>query len=211
MEEEMEYYDIKDKNASWQDKRREVIYNQAKEIQARGGDSLGSQSELVDFASGLYRSYEVNAFVSDLGCIIVGYCGGDPGKVYEVGTVADFKKGKYWLNYNFFTGKGSWSSKYYDYTDNQMYHFWFYVVLTYYDGPLYTIAGTMRHGDLPFSPLADPALGNQNDNSSQDYNLTIEGMRLAQYLNNGTVNIVEVGSWISGQLSQPSHGSIRPH
>lgn len=59
MEEEMEYYNIQDKDASWQDRRREVIYNEAFKIKAYNEDALASFRDLVDFASGLYRPYEV--------------------------------------------------------------------------------------------------------------------------------------------------------
>jgi len=38
----------------------------------------------------------------------------------------------------------------------------------------------------------------------------LQGIDLGKYLSDGTVNLVEVGSWISGQPSQPA-GPTRPH
>ena len=209
MEEEMEYYNIQDKDASWQDRRREVIYNEAFKIKAYNEDALASFRDLVDFASGLYRPYEVDSFVSDLTCIIVGYCGKDPRMVFMAGD-PNSKRGNFYVKSNFFPGQGSWSSEYYDYSDNQMYHFWFYVSLSYFDGSFVANIGTIAHGDVPGSPKVTSS--NKNGGQSyQDFQLTIQGIELGKYINDGTVNLVEVGSWIFGQLSQPATGPTRPH
>ena len=143
--------------------------------------------------------------MGDLTCVINGYCKGQLGGIYKIGIPQIFPnaqelRGRYFIGADFFKGTGSWSPLYIDYTDNQMYHFWFYVALSYSDGPAFAYFGNWTHGDTTDSPWVTAA--NHSGESRQDYLLSLMGIDLGNSISNEAVGLNKLGDWIYQKLSE---------
>ncbi|MGB9774903.1 MAG: hypothetical protein ACPL4I_12975, partial [Bacteroidota bacterium] len=132
-------------------------------------------ARLVDYGASLYDSQaETDDFVRDLDAVILGYEGPDS----QVHTRGYRKPGsRYWLGENAFKGRGTWRDTYWDGTNNQMFHFWYYVAVEYFEGDIVANAANICHE----SPLTIGPCGGGGV-SIQDYNLSLAGMDLGHHL-----------------------------
>lgn len=195
--------------------RRGLINRQAGFIKSSENDSLEAFGSLVDYAVGLYDETETHSFMHDLTAVIVGYDGKNPFWIFAVGLFGHFSEAPFYLEQNFFHGQGSWSNRYYDYTDNQMYHFWFYVAVSFFDGALMSAAGNFIHdpasdvyinagGNLLQIAHASPWITEEGGGESmQDYLLGKRGVELGFQIRWDVLSPSEVGDWIRNELSNP--------
>jgi len=196
--------------------RRQLIFNRGVSL-IGGGDALESFTTLVDYAAGLYDPSETDSFVLDLSCVILGYCTGTGGGVWKIGLgnryadIALRDKAPF-LGYRGqppFEGQGSWSDQYYDGTSNQMFHFWFYVSVSYFVSDMAAFAGNAFHDPYPYTgPQLDlPIIGPWPDAggvSVEDYRLGVKGIQLGRLLNSRLSRLFpgEVASWIWQNLGR---------
>jgi RHS repeat-associated protein len=193
-----------------------VINQIAVILQSQGGDSLAAFQNLLNVSSHLYKANDKINFMKDMTCIIIGFCGGNSTDVYKIGlkgAYPDSPSSKYFLGLNFFQGQGSWSDKYYDYSDNQMYHFWFYVAVSYFNGAFVAWAGDFYHDPSfsinleingnPISLEKSPWVTSlvNDGRSMQDYLLGLEGARLGFLLSTNLIQVSEIGNGVFNVLS----------
>jgi RHS repeat-associated protein len=202
-----------------QGERRALIYRKANIIRVTNDDSLQAFGKTIDYATTLYNENEgAKGIIRDLTCVIYGWCSNtDPHLLFMVPNTTP-GEGTSFIGQQFFPGRGSWSDLYYDYTDNQMYHFWFYVALTYFDPVILAEAGNVFHegfGDnfthippllpsqLPIVHSSEEVSRRGSDGSSQqDYLLAIEGMKLGYGLRNGNIKVDEIANWVRVDLGK---------
>ena len=196
------------------DERRKLIYERGLNLATKADDPLQKFAELVDYASTLYDpKKDQDNFVLDLTCAINNYCTGHPVNVWKAGFGSRYDIGNpnYFLGQDLFEGKGSWSASYYDNTDNQMYHIWFYVAVSYFDTLPVALVGnyyhdpvyvpTLYNGTVIFS-RNDALIDSDNGVSIEDFNLGYAGAYLGRQLRLGFIQPNGVGSWIIENLSQ---------
>lgn len=204
------------------DERRALIYRRGVQLASRDDlDPLGGKFVgLTKYAATLYDNGDTDNFVLDLTCVINGYCNGDGIFVYQVGFGSSrypgVQGGPYFLDGDIFRGKGNWADRYYDDSDNQMYHFWFYVALSYFDSGSNATVGNIYHDPVLANPLHGLGIGpsqfdigfwskDRQGVSVQDNNLGAVGIALGTDLAVGYVQISEVGDWIWRMLNQANH------
>jgi len=198
-------------NAYSSDERIRLIYRKAHIIKAKEEGSLGSFKELLEYSTSLYNEHEDLDFMSDFSCVVNGYCKGKEklGGIWKIGKPDWFPNaqgGAYYIGADFFNGKGAWSSLYHDYTDNQMYHFWFYVALSYADGKGFANLANYAHGDRQNSPWVTTRGQTEGGESQQDYLLSLVGFELGRSIARGKVQLSELGEWVHQALSVPIAG-----
>jgi len=192
--------------------RRALIHRYGEALkEQKERDSLERFAELVDYAATLYDPQsEVDNFVSDLDAVILGYEGPDS-QVHTIGY-GGRATSRYWLGANAYPNRGSWAEKYFDYLpNNQMFHFWYYVAVQYFEGPFVANAANICHeSPVQIGPCGGPGA------STQDYALSVAGMSLGSqlwrygagapdwvsWLLGGKVAPRQVGDWIRTVLSQ---------
>jgi len=187
------------------DERKRLINRKAGLLRNPSEDSLKLFSKLVDYSSMLYNKDDVDNFMSDFSCAVNGYCTGALGGIYKIGMPNLFSKaqeprGEYYIGPDFFKGRGSWSSSFYDFSDNQMYHFWFYVALSYADGAVIARLGNWAHGDKASSPFVTSL--SVYGESKQDYLLSLKGIKLGSNISNKLIVLSKLGEWIYKELSK---------
>jgi RHS repeat-associated protein len=193
--------------------RRGLIVRRANILATRENDSLVASTELIRYSTSLYSNGDTYNFMMDITCVINGYCS-NPIGVFRLG-LGFTKDRSWWLNYDVFQGKGSWSSNYYDFTNNQLYHFWFYVATSYMDGYPLALVANFTH-DPPIDILeingrivegfsGSPWITElaENGRSYQDYLLGKAGAKLGLLINAGSINPNEVADWMWRELSGP--------
>jgi RHS repeat-associated protein len=168
-------------------------------------------------------SKEVDNFMKDMTCAINGFCDKNTSLLPWFGATGAYNTSDAYpsLGINIFPGRGSWKSEYYDYSNSQLAHFWFYVATTYFNGGDTANIGNNIHdpakdinldislfGQTIHSPLTKPGRisvteGNPNDGSSiQDYDLGKQGVYLGTLLRYNQIGIDEVGMWIKNNLGE---------
>jgi len=190
--------------------RRSLIYHYALKLQAQGGDSLESFALLIEYAASLYDQGvpdDITNFMLDTACVVVGYCSGNGSDMHRIGYgPGPDTENPYYVGQGAFPGKGGWADEYYDYEpNNQMFHFWFYVGLTYFEGPPVAYAADACHE----SPVAIGPCGGGGV-SDQDRALSRQGIELGLELNvtasgvfdSGNLTLSQVGQWIREHLGQ---------
>jgi RHS repeat-associated protein len=189
--------------------RKKLINLEAQILRKRGGDALENFSILTEYSARLYDKDETTQFVYDLTCVINGYCSGPGRLVYQIGMVDKYPnatKGDAFIGQLFFKGKGSWRDEYFDNSDNQMYHFWFYAATSYFDTPLIAEAGNLYHDPVLNNPLSNFGVGSKgidvgfwiedhNGVSLEDKQLGTRGIELGLALRAG-LSPDQVGQWI---------------
>jgi hypothetical protein len=119
--------------------------------------------------------------------------------------------------------RGDWSTKYWDKTANQVYHFWFYVAVTFFDGMPFAVLANNNHDpqdrvttyDFSNSPEGE-APPPYNVPSQPDRDLAIQGMNLGRLLTfeynmeawygcdfekiSPAFTSTDIGSWIRSNL-----------
>jgi hypothetical protein len=182
------------------DQKRRLIVEKAFFIQDHENDSLKAFAQLTDYAASLYKPDDTDNFMADLDCVINSYCSGNPHLFWVIGLGVG-KGGQNTLPGNVFRGKGSWSSRYHDFSDSQMYHFWFYTGLTYFNGKEWGTDAVTIH-DSPNSPMVTSLAA--NGESKQDFLLGLEGVNLGWLIHTGKVKMDQIGDWLILNLSEPN-------
>ncbi len=159
--------------------RRALIHRYGESLKKQTEmDSLERFAQLVDYAAGLYDPQsETDDFVRDLSAVILGYEGPD-WKIHTIGYDDGREESRYWLGEDAFDNRGSWADWYFDYEpNNQMFHFWYYVAVEYFEGHIVATAGNICHE----SPLTIPPCGGGGV-SIQDFLLAEAAMKLGHRL-----------------------------
>ncbi len=205
------------------EERRTLIHSKGSYLSERnerwGLDTINASEQLIEYAASLYdKQMEHDAFMEDMTCAINGYCSGNNLLVYRVGFGGKYviDSDPHFLGDEVFRGQGSWKDIYYDYSDNQLFHFWFYVAVAYFDGELVSLVGNIMHEpprdiDIYINQKyeyhaqakiwVDPSNLN-NGYSVQDYLLGIKGAQLGALLRNGRITPREMGDWIVRNLGK---------
>ena len=203
--------------------RPKIIYNLGKNLKDRvvnsGMDPIDAIEVLFNYSSTLYDTEtESYQYMTDMTCAINGYCSRDTRGLLRVGVDSSYEKKSFpSLGQELFPGEGSWSTAYYDYTGNQLYHFWFYTALTYFNNSGIALVGNYVHDpsidiNIPPNKIFENGYNaqkriqvsddNKNDGySQQDYDLGIAGIQVGRLLKNGFLTIDEIGAWVKNNLS----------
>jgi RHS repeat-associated protein len=155
--------------------------------------SLEKFARLAEYAAGLYKDDDTDNFMSDLTYVILGWS--RPTNMVQPNIRGDSGD---WLGLDVFVEWSGWKSEYTDKAtadqgkNNQMFHFWFYVAASYFDGPSTASVANQVHeipiyqGTIPGIILGfiSPILVNGgNGTSKQDYDLGERGVELGYGLN----------------------------
>jgi RHS repeat-associated protein len=206
--------------------KRIAIQQYAISLRAEQKDSLEAFKDLLNYAGSLYNTTSlytpgtVTNFVRDVTCVIIGYCDGSPGHVWHLGFRQQYPSAQGGIGYvgspEFFKGQGGWADQYNDFSDNQMYHFWFYVAVTYWNGPIFAYVGDFLHDpgfDL-YLPADDvqPVLvvkgapwvtpgNNPSGTSQQDYLLGLAGIKFGLSLSL-SIDVSGIGNQVKNMLGK---------
>jgi RHS repeat-associated protein len=184
----------------------------------KGLTSLEMFASLTDYASALYDVDDTYNFMLDLSYIILGWSRSQ--RMFEVTD----NLGKDWLRQNAFPDWSGWSAQYNDYDaktgphNNQMFHFWFYAAVAYFDGPVVALLGNIYH-EIPTSrddrtqglPTGEWAfalnprlINGGRGNSKQDYALGLRGVELGWALSpqGASIRLGGVGDWLRTNLGE---------
>jgi RHS repeat-associated protein len=199
------------------EKRQKLLYDfgtRAKDAVVKEGMNPAlAFVNLTYLAADLNRS-NMPGFVSDLDCIIDGHCWGPDQSIFTIGFGPQFASIGGWLDQNAFPGTGSWSPDYHDNTGNQMYHFWFYVAVSYFDDPGLALLGNAWHDPVIRNPffqlfgLGEPVYDLRDKNkpnlgvSLKDYDLGVAGAYLGWALRSNLLSPEQVPPWIRFTLTQ---------
>jgi RHS repeat-associated protein len=187
--------------------RLKLIDRKADILKRTEEDSLEAFSLLMEYADTLYSDLDPKQkqldFMTDMTCVINGYCDQKMLFLYRLGNWPkeyNVKGGEYFLGDEYFEGQGSWSSKFYDFTDNQMFHFWFYAAVSYFYGYTVSIVANEVHDPPQESTfVTDVSI---DGISAQDYLLGVSGTTLGFQIRIGSLRVGDISDWIRENLSE---------
>jgi hypothetical protein len=173
-------------------RRRTTISDFTKDLIANGTAAGEALARVTAYVAAIYAPMAaltpilVNQYVDDISHVFTGMAGPD--------IVVDQRKqsenaNPYFVKQHKFPDtdlKGIFQ----DGTANQAYHFWFYVAVTVWNGPLVANAGNLYHELAP----------DQSERSIQDYALGAAGISLGMQLGARQLPIFGVSTWIRWNL-----------
>ena len=169
-----------------------AIKNFTLDLIANGTAAGEALAHVTAYAAAFYASVAlltpllVNQYVDDVSHVLTGMAGPD--------IVLDQRNGRentnpYFVGQKHFPGTDLYGI-YRDGTANQAYHFWFYVAVTVWNGPLVANAGNAYH----------ELQKNQGGRSIQDFALGAAGIGLGMEFSSRRLPIFGVSSWIRRNL-----------
>ena len=149
-------------------------------------------ARVTAYAAAFYKSFgaainpfSVPQFVDDVSHVLIGMAGANILVDYATGAN---KRNPYFVKTGGFPDTDL-KVIFQDGTDNQPYHYWFYVAVSFWNGPQVALAGNLGHELIP----------PQTGRSFQDLALGAMGVDLGQRLRSGLA-IYAVSDWIRSTL-----------
>jgi hypothetical protein len=174
------------------DLRRTMISNFAKDLINNGTAAGEALARVTAYASAFYKSigaainpFSVPRFVDDVSHVFIGMAGANILIDYATGSN---KRSPYFVQTGHFPDTDL-KAIFQDGTANQPYHYWFYVAVSFWNGPKIAQAGNVFHEGVP----------PQTGRSFQDLALGAMGVDLGQRLRSG-LSIYAVSDWIRSTL-----------
>ncbi len=164
--------------------RRKLILRRGRHLrEMKSITSLEKFARLTEYSATLFRKDDADNYMLDLTYVINGWS-----RENGMFVITPNRKANNWLGLDTYPQWGGWADKYNDSkfvhggTNNQMYHFWFYVATSYFDGKLIAHIGNRVHEAT--IPDWVPIIGgsNQQGVSKQDFDLSLVAVDLGQRL-----------------------------
>ena len=169
--------------------RRQLILQRGRGYQQTTAiSSLEKFARLTEYAATLYSPPDIDAYMLDMSYVILGWSA--PRRMWNVPPRE--QRGSDWLGFNAFPEWSGWATEFIDQEvagvdgNNQMYHFWFYGAVRYFDGPrIAALGNTLHETAIPRRILGIDTgpLGNDGEGvSTEDFHLGEAGIEFAGYL-----------------------------
>lgn len=202
--------------------RRQLILHHGKQLQSAPFTSLEKFARLTEYSASLYATNDVDTFMLNVSHVILGWS--RPHQMWRVPPREE--RSNDWLGFDAYPDWSGWSPRYVDALvpevphNNQMYHFWFYASVRYFDGAHIAWLGNRLHEMRVPGTIAGISTGPLGNNgqgvSRQDYELGLAGIAFGGHLARGSalankqtltawppsqvIYINQIGDWLRANL-----------